>query len=78
MKKYFSKMVLFACMFFYYINSVQAQSASNIYQEIRAELDRVYEMILLNTDYELIQEVPFAVLYKPVFPEPLTPPIIAL
>lgn len=32
-------------------------------------------MILLNTDYELIQEVPFAVLYKPVFPEPLTPPI---
>lgn len=37
-----------------------------------------YEMILLNTDYELIQEVPFAVLYKPVFPEPLTPPIIAL
>ncbi|MBE6219195.1 MAG: hypothetical protein E7126_03985 [Rikenellaceae bacterium] len=34
-----------------------------------------YEMVLLNTNYDLIQEVPFAVLYKPVFPEPLTPPI---
>lgn len=34
-----------------------------------------YEMVLLNTNYDLIQEVPFAVLCKPVFPEPLTPPI---
>ena len=34
-----------------------------------------YEMVLLNTNYELIQEAPFAVLCKPEFPEPLTPPI---
>lgn len=34
-----------------------------------------YEMVLLNTNYDLIQEVPFAVLCKPVFPESLTLPI---
>lgn len=35
-----------------------------------------YDMTLLNSGYQVVQHIPFAILYKPVFPEPLTPPIV--